>query len=178
MHRGHDHDHDHPHAHGHAGHHHHHAANGALGHNGPGGRAVQWQTPHLTPDERPAEPADPRSVDLDLVETAFLEGFARAPDAVSFLRLSSIPFVGETADGRRLHLLRVETEDTTDVGSVMPLVGGGGVRYDPLPARMTSRRRRLHFAYHDGHAVIRLAFAEARSLHDVTDASRLDIPGH
>lgn len=175
MHRGHDH--DHPHAHGHAGHHHPHPA-GPLGHNGPGGRAVQWQTPHLAPDDRPPDPAETGSVDLDLVETAFLEGFARAPDAVSFLRLSSIPFVSETADGRRLHLLRVETEDVTDVGSVMPLVGGGGVRYDPLPARMTSRRRRLRFAYHDGHEVIRLAFAEARSLHDVTAASRLDIPGH
>lgn len=174
MHRGHDHDHDHHHHHdGHAGHHHHHPAPGPIGHNGAGPRTVQWQTPHLPHGPEPT-PADPRMQDLDLVETAFLEGFARAPDPVSFLRLAGIPFVGETAEGRRLHLLRVETEDAVDVGAVMPLVGGAGVRYDPLPAKMTSHRRRLSFLYHDGEAARRLGFAEARRLADHSTASRID----
>ena len=147
---------------------------GQIGHNAPAGRAVQWQTPHLPHDHVHDAPADPRSEDIDLVETAFVEGFARAPDPVSFLRLAGIPFVGEAADGRRLHLLRVETEDAVDVGAVMPLLGGDGVRYDPLPAKLTSRRRRLGFLFHDGAGIARLDFAAARALRDVSGAARLD----
>lgn len=183
MHRGHDHSHDHAqggHAgHGH-GHHHDHGADlwtrpGPVGHNAPGARTVQWQTPHL-PHDHAAPPADPAGRDLDLVEAAFVEGFGRASDVVSFLRLSGIPFVGEDGEGRRFHLLRVEIEDRVDVGAVMPLVGGAGVRYDPLPARLTSRRRTLAFAYHDGRGVARLDFAAARRLADRSDASRLELP--
>ncbi|TIL21554.1 MAG: hypothetical protein E5Y87_07385, partial [Mesorhizobium sp.] len=86
----------------------HHGPNGhhdhphAPGHNGPAGKPLQWQTPHR-PDQAHEPPVDPASVDLDLVETAFLEGFARAPDPSSFLRLAGIPFVGEMANGVRLH---------------------------------------------------------------------------
>lgn len=174
MHRGHDHDHHHHHG-GHAahGHHHGHPAPGPIGHNGPGVKPVQWQTPHRPEGAEPAA-ADPRAADLDLVETAFVESFAGASDPVSFLRLSGIPFVGETAAGERLHLLRVETEDVVDVGSVMPLLGGEGLRYDPLPGRLTRHRRRLGFLYHDGAAVRRLGFAEARALADRTEAARID----
>ncbi|WP_181703058.1 hypothetical protein [Chthonobacter albigriseus] len=175
MHRGHDHHHGHDHGHAHS--HVHHPEPGRVGHNAPGPKSVQWQTPHL-PHGHAHSAEDPRTVDLDLVETAFLEGFGRAPDPVSFLRLAGIPFVGETGDGQRLHLLRVQTEDVVDVGAVMPLVGGDGVRYDPLPAKMTSRRRRLSFLYHDGREVIRLGFMEARSLHDRSDAARIEIAGH
>lgn len=172
-HHHHDHDpHGHHHHHGPNGHHHH---SHPHGHNGPAGRAVQWQTPHLPADHEPRAPD--RHADLDLVETAFIEGFARAPDATSFLRLSGIPFVGEDGEGRRLHLVRVEIADRADVGSVVPLLGGGGMRYDPLPERLVSRRRSLAFAYHDGAALRRLAFAEARALADRSEASRFDLPG-
>jgi hypothetical protein len=172
-HHHHSHDHGHHH-HGPDGHHGHHP----LGHNGPAGKPLQWQTPHLSRDQANQPPADPASVDLDLVETAFLEGFARAPDPSSFLRLAGIPFVGETADGVRLHLLRVETEDLVDVGAVMPLVGGTGVAYHPLPARLTSHRRRLAFIYHDGSEQRPLGFAAARGLADRSAASQFAVPGH
>ncbi|GLS41112.1 hypothetical protein GCM10010869_67090 [Mesorhizobium tianshanense] len=173
----HDDHHHHSHDHGH----HHHGPDGRhdrhpLGHNGPAGKPLQWQTPHL-PDQAHEPPADPSSVDLDLVETAFLEGFARAPDPSSFLRLAGIPFVGEMADGVRLHLLRVETEDLVDVGAVMPLVGGTGVAYHPLPARLTSHRRRLAFIYHDGTEQKPLGFAAARTLADRSAASQFAVPG-
>jgi hypothetical protein len=169
---------DHHHGHGHHhndgdDHHHPHAP----GHNGPAGKPVQWQTPHLPADQALEPPADPATADLDLVETAFLEGFARAPDASSFLRLAGIPFVGETADGAQLHLLRVETEDLVDVGAVMPLVGGAGVAYHPLPARLTSHRRRLAFVYHDGTGPKHLGFAAARALKDGSASSQFAIPG-
>jgi hypothetical protein len=167
MHDGpHDHPHDHPHerfhdhahrpAHGHA---HPHAR---PGHNG-ARNAAQWQTPHL-PAGHIEEPITPHERDLDLVEASFVEGFMRCSDATSFLRLAGIPFAGVGPDGRQLHLLRVEIEDKTDVGSTVPLLGGDGFRHDPLPEKLVSRRRHLSFAYHDGAGLVRLAFAEARAL--------------
>jgi hypothetical protein len=162
----HDHDHRHGrHDHGHA----HHPA--GPGHNRPQ-EAVQWQVPHLPEGAGPTPPVER---DLDLVETSFVEGFDRAPDPTSFLRLAGIPFVGVDAAGRRLHLLRVEIESLTDIGAVAPLLGGEGMRYDPLPARLVSKRRRLAFAYHDGRGVVRLDFSQARALIDESAASQLTI---
>jgi hypothetical protein len=151
----HDGPHDHPHAHSH-GHGH------APGHNARRD-AAQWQTPHL-PADHVHEAEAVHEHDLDLVEASFVEGFMRASDATSFLRLAGIPFAGAGADGRRLSLLRVEIEDLTDVGSATPLLGGEGLRYDPLPEKLVSRRRSLRFAYHDGAQVVRLDFAAARGL--------------
>jgi hypothetical protein len=156
----HDGPHDHPHGHPHDQPHEH--SHARPGHNA-ARDAAQWQTPHLPPGDA-EEPAAPHERDLDLVEASFVEGFARCSDATSFLRLAGIPFEGVAADGRRLCLLRVEVEDMTDVGSAVPLLGGEGMRYDPLPEKLVSRRRFLRFAYHDGAKLVRLGFAEAREL--------------
>lgn len=135
-------------------------------HAGPGhnhahlGRAAQWQTPHLLDGAN----AKPEEQDLDLVEQAFLEGFAAASDPTSFLRLAHVPFEGPAPDGRRLVLLRVETNAVTDVGSVTPHVGGTSFRYDVLAGRMVSRRSRLQFIYFDGNRLRSLSLAEARGL--------------
>ena len=150
MHRGHDHD-------------HHHHGNGAAGHNHAAPpRAAQWQTPHL-----PAEHAhhhDQHEPDLDLVEMAFVEGFASTKDPASFLRLARIPSEAADGAGSKLVLLRVETEATTDVGTLSPQLGGGGMHYDPLPARMVTHRRRLRFVYFDGSAPRALTLAQVREL--------------
>jgi hypothetical protein len=162
MHRGHDHHHDHD-------------AGGldlarrdpafGPGHNHAGAprRPAQWQAPH--PAQPPADAdgacAEP---DLDLVETAFVEAFAIASDPTSFLRLAQVPFCATTADGAELKLLRVELDDVTDVGSVMPHLGGATFRYDPLPAALVVRRRRLRFVYGDGTATRGLSFAQVRAL--------------
>jgi hypothetical protein len=152
MHRGHDH-HD---GGGHAG----------QGHNRPNGdkKVVQWQTPH-----RPGEPAHDHEhgePDLDLVEKAFVTGFADAPDPTSFLRLARIPFEANAADGTRLVLLRVETDLVTDVGAVMPHLGGASFRYDPLPAALVAHRRRLRFVYFDGQGLRALSLGEVRELRE------------
>lgn len=151
MHRGHDHD-------------HHHVHNGAAGHNRPAPpRTAQWQTPHLphgheTDDYHHAEP------DLDLVEMTFVEGFASTKDPVSFLRLARIPFEAADARGVKLMLLRVETAATTDVGTLSLQLGGGAMRYDPLPARMVTHRRKLSFVYFDGNRPRALTLGEVREL--------------
>lgn len=157
MHRDHGHSHDHPHGHDHD---HDHAAPGP-GHNSPR-RAVQWQTPH-DPHAQTPEPRQPEP-DFDLIEAAFIDGFARAEDPTSFLRLARVPFAGKSTDGATLNLLRVETEDAVDVGSITPHLGGGSMSYKPLPAKMASRRRRLAFIYFDGKGARRLTFAEVLAL--------------
>jgi hypothetical protein len=161
MHRDHSHhphSHDHDHDHDHGDHDHHHPG---IGHNGPRG-AAQWQTPHAPDAGKKTAPAP--EPDFDLVETAFVTGFASAPDPVSFLRLARIPLTGRTAEGETLQLLRVETDEAVDVASITPHLGGGSMRCDPLPPRMISRRRRLSFIYFDGKAARRLSFADALAL--------------
>ena len=149
MHYGHD-DHDH--------------GSPGLGHN----RApdhqptVQWQTPHR--DGAPAPEPDQGEPDLDLVETAFVDAFIIAADPTSFLRLARVPFDTTGPDGTRLVLLRVEIDAVTDVGGIMPHLGGASFRYDPLPAKITSRRRRLRFVYFDGKEVRSLGLGEVRAL--------------
>jgi hypothetical protein len=125
-------------------------------------RPVQWQTPH-DPDAAGKDARAPEP-DFDLVETAFIAGFLTAPDPVSFLRLARIPFTGRGSDGETLQLLRVETDEAVDIASITPHLGGETMRYDPLPARMVSRRRRLAFIYFDGTSARRLTFAEALAL--------------
>jgi hypothetical protein len=152
MHRGHDHD-------------HHHHGNGAAGaghnHVQPASGTVQWQTPHKPQVEAGHDTHEP---DLDLVEMAFVEGFATAKDPASFLRLARIPFEAVDAQGAKLVMLRVESDAVTDVGALMPQLGGGAMRYDPLPARMVTHRRRLRFVYFDGSAPRLLTLGEVREL--------------
>ena len=151
MHRGDDHD-------------HHHGNGATAGHNHaqPLRGAVQWQRPHMPQGADPHhEHGEP---DLDLVEMAFVEGFSSAKDPASFVRLARIPFEGTDSGGHKLVLLRVETDLVTDVGALMPHLGGGSMRYDPLPARMVTHRRRLRFIYFDGNAARGLNLAQAREL--------------
>jgi hypothetical protein len=153
----------------HLGHHHHHhqdgASNGGAGHNHaqPPRKPVQWQTPHL-PHGHESEQASPVDADVDLVEAAFVEGFLAASDPTSFLRLVHVPFEAVAADGARLVLLRVEIEAVADLGAVTPQLGGEGFRYDPLPAKLVSRRKRLRFCYVDGSAVRALPLGAVRGL--------------
>jgi hypothetical protein len=162
MHGGHAHDHLHGHSNGAGGTL---GAPAGIGHNRPAEprRPVQWQTPHRE-DAPAAEGLQRPEPDLDLVEAAFVEGFLGASDVTSFLRLAQVPFEGTAADGAKLALLRVEVDSVADVGSITPHLGGGSFRYDPLPTRMVSRRKRLRLVYFDGRQPRMLGLAEALSL--------------
>jgi len=166
---GHNHHHHHPH-HPHHHHHHHHLADheaGAsergAGHNSDPAPA-QWQTPHLA--DGPGAPEPEAVQDADLLERAFRDGLAAAPDPTNFLRLAGVPFVGRRADGTVLRLLRVEQSASLDVGALTPHLGGGSFRYDPLPAAMTSRRDEIKLVYFDGESTVPLTLHEARALSD------------
>jgi len=160
MHRGHQHDHTN-------------GSGGSLAHAGAGHnhldeprRPVQWQTPHRPDAPMEKDGHHHAETDLDLVEAAFVEGFLQTSDATSFLRLAHVPFEGTAADGAKLVLLRVEIENVADVGSITPHLGGASFRYDPLPARMVSRRQRLRLVYFDGQKPRMLGLSEALALPD------------
>jgi hypothetical protein len=152
MHRGHEHE----------------SANGygaapGAGHNHatPPRPPAQWQLLH---EAAPHEPRDDGDKDLDLVTAAFIDGFGAATDPTSFLRLAKVPFEATAADGVKLSLLRVEIDAVTDVGAVTPHLGGASFRYDPLPGKMVSRRKRLRLVYFDGQGLRALDLAEATKL--------------
>lgn len=132
------------------------------GHNHPP-VAAQWQTPHL-PEGTKVQANGQAEPDQDLVEDSFVEGFSTASDPTSFLRLAGVAFTGFDEAGKRMSLLRVQLDQTTDVGSATPHLGGQSYRYDPLPAKLVSRRQLLRFIYHDGDILRTLSFDEARQL--------------
>ena len=155
MHRGHDHE----------------SANGygatpSAGHNHatPPRQPAQWQLLHETAPSEQHEPPDDADKDLDLVTAAFIDGFGAAADPTSFLRLAKVPFEATATDGAKLALLRVEIDAVTDVGAVTPHLGGASFRYDPLPGKMVSRRKRLRLVYFDGRGLRMLDLAEATKL--------------
>jgi hypothetical protein len=156
----------------HGGHEHDHTNGGGgpliagIGHNRPSEpkRPAQWQTPHREDAPTGEEGRLRPETDLDLVEAAFVEGFLGASDTTSFLRLARVPFEGTAADGAKLVLLRVEVDSVADVGSITPHLGGASFRYDPLPARMVSHRKRLRLVYFDGQTTRMLDLKEATSL--------------
>ena len=157
MHRGHDHDGPSE------------GATAGIGHNRPlSPQAIQWQRPHLAAETKIEELAAQTESDLDLVEKAFSESFATASDPTSFLRLAQVPFEATAPDGKRVVLLRVETDVMADVGTITPHFGGESFRYDPLPAQMVSRRRKLRFIYFDGQAPRALKLDEVRRLTSYT----------
>jgi hypothetical protein len=155
MHRGHDHDHMH-YDHGPA-------MGPGVGHNHAAkpGQPAQWQLLHEQSQTSLSTCGADGDADLDLVAAAFVEGFITATDPTSFLRLAKVPFETTAQDGATLSLLRVEVDIVADVGSITPHLGGGSFRYDPLPASMISRRKRLRFIYFDGTKPRALDLAEA-----------------
>ena len=163
MHRGHDHHDAH---HDHADYDHGPTMTPGAGHN----RATkprqpaQWQLLHSQDQSEPDHGGHDSDTDLDLVAAAFVEGFMTASDPTSFLRLAKVPFEATSHDGAKLSLLRVEIDTVADVGSITPHLGGGSFRYDPLPARMVSRRERLRLIYFDGAGLQAFDLAEAMRL--------------
>jgi len=57
----------------------------------------------------------------------------------------------------------VEQRQTTDIGSIIPHIGGETFNYAPLPAKMVSQRTRLEFVYFNGSDTVKLPLKEARA---------------
>ena len=136
-HHGHRHDHDHDHNHDHS---HPHEHGHGQGHNSADGAAQ-----HLHSHLHGADEA--RREELQALCETFIEGFRRAEDKTSFLRISGIPFEQPGADGRSLKLVDVEIAAGYQVGTATPAFGTPDLVYLPFPGSMVRERTSVRFVY-------------------------------
>ncbi len=140
-----------------------HEATPSPGHNRTPQTATQWEMPAASQTES-ADVVSPPEPDFDLVEKSFIEAAVSHSDPTSFLRLASVKFAGQLADGRTAHLLGFHIDHLVEVGSVSPAFSAEAAVYHPLPAARIRKQSRLRFQYwtHDGEVL--LSLAEARQL--------------
>jgi hypothetical protein len=138
MHDDHAHHHDHAHAGGHD--HDHHHPHGP-GHNHPHGHGEHLHS-HLHGDV-----AKERQEELRVLATAFLDGYRKAGDKTSFLRVAGVPFKRTGSDGLAMHLVETRIESRWQLGTASPAFGSRELVYLPYPGEMVSERETMTFTY-------------------------------
>lgn len=123
--------HDHPHHHAH-GHHH------APGHNHP------HDADHLHSHMHHHDEA----ADLQVLAAQFIDGFVKAADKTSYLKLAGVPFERPGQGGAKA-LKLVDVELTTDwqVGTASPSFGSRELSYLPFPGEMVRERTNMSLIY-------------------------------
>ena len=132
---GHSHDHDHGHDH-HHGHDHDHGHTHGPGHND---SAVHELHSHLKGGGRAEE--------LQALAETFVEGFRKADDKTSYLRLAGVPDSLPGPDGLARRLVDVTISDGYQVATASPGFGTKELVYLPFPGTMISPRTTLTMAY-------------------------------
>jgi hypothetical protein len=122
--------HDHPHDHGH--HHHPHD------HNHP--HDAEHLHSHMHHEDEAA--------DLQVLATQFIDGFLKAADKTSYLKLAGVPFERPGQGGAKA-LKLVDVELTTDwqVGTASPSFGSRDLSYLPFPGEMVRERTNMSLVY-------------------------------
>lgn len=137
MHRGHDHHHHgfghHNHAHDHRHGHRRAEAAPGQGHNHPG-------------PELHSHPRGDGGAVAALAEQ-FIDGFRRAADKTSYLRLAEVPFSLAGEDGLDRRLVDVSIESGYQVATASPGFGSRDLVYLPFPGAMVRERTTLTFVY-------------------------------
>jgi hypothetical protein len=144
-HHGHDHHHDHHnHDHHHDRHHHDHGdqPGSLIGHNhGAAGPYAHLHSHALGGGERA------KAQELQLLTTAFIEGFRAAADKPSYLRLAGVPQSRPGPDGLTMHLVDVTITANWQMGTASPAFASRELVYLPYPAKMVSEREDMRFTY-------------------------------
>ena len=119
--------HDHPHHHHHHPHDHNHA-----------------EPDHLHSHMHDADEA----ADLQVLAVQFVDGFLKAADKTSYLKLAGVPFE-RPGKGGRTALKLVDVELTTDwqVGTASPSFGSRELSYLPFPGEMVRERTNMSLIY-------------------------------
>lgn len=136
------HSHKHPHHHRHdQGHDHQHDQGRAhgVGHNHPQGDHLHSHI-HGHGDQA-------RSDELKILSASFVEGFRRAEDKTSYLRLSGIPFQQTGKDGLTLNLVDAMIISNWQIGTASPAFGSRELAYMPFPGPMVEARETMNFVY-------------------------------
>jgi len=123
--------HDHPH------HHHHHPEPHGAGHN-------HAHPDHLHSHMHGADDA----ADLQVLAAQFIDGFVKAADKASYLKLAGVPFERPGKGGdRALKLVDVELKTEWQVGTASPSFGSRELSYLPFPGEMISERTNMGLVY-------------------------------
>ena len=120
--------HDHPHDHGHHPHDHNHPHDAEHLHS------------HMHHEDEAA--------DLQVLATQFIDGFLKAADKTSYLKLAGVPFERPGQGGAKA-LKLVDVELTTDwqVGTASPSFGSRDLSYLPFPGEMVRERTNMSLVY-------------------------------
>lgn len=136
-------DHDHPHSHGDDGHRHDH---GHRHPHGPGHNHAHDHGDHLHSHVH-GDAAKERAEELRVLATAFLDGYRKADDKTSFLRVAGVPFKRSGTDGLSMHLIETRIESKWQLGTASPAFGSRELVYLPYPGEMVSERETMSFTY-------------------------------
>jgi len=121
--------------------HHDHQHHGEHGHNG-GPDPVGHLHSHLH-----GMGPDDQAEALQVLTDAFIDGFRRAEDKTSFLRLAGVPFEIAPAEGPGLKLVDVEIGTGYQVGTASPGFASRELAYLPYPGELVVERTNMTFVY-------------------------------
>lgn len=139
-------DHHHHHNHGHSHGHHHHDHDHGHHHHGPGHNHAHDHADHLHSHVH-GDAAKERAEELRVLATAFLDGYRKAADKTSFLRVAGVPFKREGSDGLAMHLVETKIESKWQLGTASPAFGSRELVYLPYPGEMVTERETMTFTY-------------------------------
>ncbi|WP_282093965.1 hypothetical protein [Epibacterium ulvae] len=123
--------HDHPHHHNHD-----HAPHGH-GHNHAHGDHLHSHMHH-----------EDEAADLQVLAAQFIDGFLKASDKTSYLKLAGVPFERPAKDGKKaLKLIDVELKTDWQVGTASPSFGSQELSYLPFPGEMVQERTNMSLIY-------------------------------
>ncbi len=88
------------------------------------------------------------AADLQVLATQFIDGFVKAADKASYLKLAGVPFE-RPGTGGATALKLVDVELTTDwqVGTASPSFGSRELSYLPFPGEMVRERTNMSLIY-------------------------------
>ncbi len=88
------------------------------------------------------------AADMQVLAAQFIDGFTKAADKTSYLKLAGVPFE-RAGQGGATALKLVDVELTTDwqVGTASPSFGSRELSYLPFPGEMVRERTNLKFVY-------------------------------
>lgn len=85
--------------------------------------------------------------ELKELATSFVEGFVKAEDKTSYLRLAGIPFRITGSDGLRMNLVDASINSNWQIGTASPAFASRELVYMPLPGKMVQHRESMTFTY-------------------------------
>lgn len=88
-----------------------------------------------------------RAEEIKTLAVSFVDGFRKADDKNSYLRLSGIPFQREGNDGLTLNLVDAAIVSNWQIGTASPAFASRELVYMPFPGNMIGHRETMTLTY-------------------------------